>query len=75
MSTVVDIGWVQLALCLLFVLAAGAASMALRLGLQRDLAWGTVRTFSQLFLLGLVLRYVFQVSSLINRWSWWRSLR
>ena len=61
MNTVIDIGWLQLGLCLVFVVIAGIASLALKLGLQKDLAWGTVRTFSQLFLLGLVLRYVFQV--------------
>ncbi len=65
MNTSVDIGWVQLALCLGFILLAGGASLALRLGLGRDLAWGSVRTFSQLFLLGLVLEYIFQVK------SWW----
>lgn len=55
----IDIGWPQLALCLLFVTAAGVASLALRLRLERDLLWGSLRTFSQLFLLGLVLRHVF----------------
>ena len=38
--------------------------MVLRLGLERDLAWGTVRTFAQLFLMGDVLKYLFQLSSL-----------
>ena len=65
MNTVVDIGWVQLGLCLLFTVFAGVASLALRLGLGRDLAWGTVRTFSQLFLLGLVLEYILRVK------TWW----
>ena len=65
MNAVIDIGWLQLSLCLLFILAAGLASMALRLGLQRDLLWGSVRTFAQLFMLGLVLRYVFHIR------LWW----
>ena len=65
MNTAIDIGWLQLGLCLVFIVVAGIASLALRLGLQRDLAWGAARTFSQLFLLGLVLRYVFQVR------TWW----
>jgi putative ABC transport system permease protein len=65
MNTVIEIGWLQLGLCLLFILAAGAASIALRLGLQRDLLWGTVRTFAQLFMLGLVLKYVFNIR------LWW----
>jgi len=65
MSTVVDIGWVELSLCLVFILLSGIASLVLRLGLGRDLVWGTVRTFAQLFLLGLVLEYVFRVR------TWW----
>jgi putative ABC transport system permease protein len=65
MNTVIEIGWLQLGLCLLFILAAGAASIVLRLGLQRDLLWGTVRTFAQLFMLGLVLKYVFDIR------LWW----
>jgi len=64
-NAVIDIGWTQLGLCLLFILTAGLASIALRLGLQRDLFWGTVRTFAQLFMLGLVLKYVFHIK------LWW----
>jgi putative ABC transport system permease protein len=52
-------------MCLVFILAAGLASIALRLDLQRDLLWGTVRTFAQLFMLGLVLKYVFSIQ------LWW----
>jgi len=55
----VAIGPGQLLLCLLFVAVAGAASMALRLRLERDLLWGTVRAFAQLFLVGYVLDVVF----------------
>ena len=55
----VAIGPGQLLLCLLFVAIAGAASMALRLRLERDLLWGTVRAFAQLFLVGYVLDVVF----------------
>jgi putative ABC transport system permease protein len=65
MSAVIEIGWPQLALCLLFILTAGLASITLRLGLHRDLLWGTVRTFAQLFMLGLVLQYVFDIR------LWW----
>jgi putative ABC transport system permease protein len=61
---VLDISPLQLALCLIFVLIAGTGSVVLRLGLERDLAWGTVRTFAQLFLMGYVLKYLFQLSSL-----------
>ncbi len=55
----VAIGPGQLLLCLLFVGVAGAASVALRLHLERDLLWGTVRAFAQLFLVGYVLDIVF----------------
>lgn len=60
--SVIDIGPWQLALCLLFVAVAGTGSAVLRLGLERDLAWGTVRSFAQLFLVGYVLRFVFGLS-------------
>ena len=54
-----DIGWVELGLTLLFVLVAGVSSIMLKLKLEKDLLWGTVRTFAQLFLMGFVLRHVF----------------
>ena len=56
-----DIGWDQLAICVVFVLVAAVASLRFRLGLARDLAWGTVRTFAQLFLVGYVLQFIFQL--------------
>jgi len=61
MNAVVDISWVHLGLCLLVILLGGTASLVLRLGLGRDLLWGMVRTFSQLFLLGLVLEYILRI--------------
>ncbi len=65
MSGVIEIGWPQLAVCLLFIMTAGVASIALRLGLHGDLLWGSVRTVAQLFLLGLILKHVFNVT------VWW----
>ena len=59
----VTIGPGQLLLCLLFVVIAGGASMALQLRLERDLLWGTVRTFAQLFLVGYVLEFVFAIET------------
>ncbi|QGY39075.1 iron export ABC transporter permease subunit FetB [Pseudodesulfovibrio cashew] len=59
---VIEIGPLQLALCLGFVMLAGGASLYHRLGLGRDLAVGTVRTFAQLFLMGYVLKFVFEVN-------------
>lgn len=58
----IEIGPLQLLLCLIFVVVAGTGSVVLRLGLERDLAWGTVRTFAQLFLVGYVLKFVFRIS-------------
>jgi putative ABC transport system permease protein len=58
---IVNIGPGQLALGLLFILAAGATSLYEALGLERDLLVGTVRTFVQLFLLGYVLNFIFDL--------------
>ncbi|MEF2144899.1 MAG: iron export ABC transporter permease subunit FetB [Desulfovibrionaceae bacterium] len=60
----VDIGPWQLALGLVFILFAQGLSLALRLGLVRDLALGTLRTFAQLFLMGYVLQLVFDLNTL-----------
>ncbi len=60
-SAIIHISPWQLFLCLGFVLLAGGASIYHRLGLGRDLLVGTVRTFAQLFLVGYVLRFVFDV--------------
>ncbi|HJP30879.1 MAG TPA: iron export ABC transporter permease subunit FetB [Candidatus Latescibacteria bacterium] len=57
----IAIGPGQLLLCLIFVVIAGAASLALGLRLERDLLWGSVRTFAQLFLVGYVLDAVFAI--------------
>lgn len=61
-QTIIDIGPLQLAVCLVFILLAGATSMAYRLGLEKDLLIGTVRTFVQLYLMGYVLKFVFAVN-------------
>lgn len=49
----------HLALSGLFVFAAGTVSLALRLGLERRLAWASLRTVVQLLLVGYVLGWVF----------------
>ena len=51
----VPIGTLQLSLTVVLVVAAGAISALLRLGLLRSLLWGTVRSVVQLLLIGLVL--------------------
>ncbi|MCJ2166042.1 MULTISPECIES: iron export ABC transporter permease subunit FetB [unclassified Pseudodesulfovibrio] len=58
---IIEIGPFQLVLCLGFVLLAGITSMINKLGLGRDLLVGTVRTFAQLFLMGYVLKFVFEL--------------
>jgi len=60
---VADINDLGLLLSLSFVLLAGASSVFLQLNLHRDIFWGAVRTISQLFLMGFILRYVFQLAS------------
>jgi putative ABC transport system permease protein len=62
---VVDITPVQLAYCFAFVLIAGAGSVSLKLGLERDLLIGAVRTFAQLAILGYVLKFIFDLD---NAW-------
>jgi len=58
---IIEISPWQLLLCLGFVLLAGGTSIYHRLGLGRDLFVGTIRTFAQLFLMGYVLKFVFDV--------------
>lgn len=60
---VIAIGWLQLILATGFVIAVGVISMRLALGIEKDLAIATVRTYLQLIVLGLVLRWLFGVDS------------
>lgn len=64
-SGVIVIGWWQLALATGFVLVVAVISWRLTLGLEKDLALATVRTYLQLLALGFVLRWVFA-----NQ-TWW----
>ncbi len=52
----------QLAFGLVFILISGLASFAYSLKLEKDLLIGTVRTFVQLFIMGYILRFVFDLS-------------
>lgn len=63
MTGVVHISWWQLALAFGFMLLAGAASVALQLGVAKRLLIATLRTYAQLLLLGLVLGWVFDVQN------------
>jgi len=60
---VVVIGWWEIALASGFMVVAGAVSVALSLGLLKDLAVATLRTYLQLFLLGLALKWIFEAGS------------
>ena len=59
----IEITSLQLVLCSLFVLLAAGGSLAFRLRLEKDLLWGSVRTFAQLFLVGYVLQFVFRLNN------------
>jgi len=63
---VVAIGWPQLLLASGFVVVTGLLGVWMQLGVTKDLAVATVRTYVQLLLLGLVLRWAFAA----NKW-WW----
>lgn len=60
---VIPIGPWQLALATLFVVFIGVLSIRLSLGITKDLAIATVRTYVQLLALGFVLRWVLGVDS------------
>ena len=60
---VILIGPWQLALATLFVVFVGVLSIRLSLGITKDLAAATVRTYVQLLALGFVLRWVFGIDS------------
>ena len=62
---IVHIGPGQLCIGLVFILIAGAASLYKSLHLEKDLFVGTVRTFAQLFLMGYVLRIIFDINRLV----------
>jgi putative ABC transport system permease protein len=60
---VIQIGWQGLALATLFVVFVGAVSIRMSLGITKDLAIATARTYAQLIALGFVLRFVFRINS------------
>jgi putative ABC transport system permease protein len=65
-SGVIELSWWQLALALLLVVVVAAISLRERLGVERDLLIGAVRTIVQLYLVGLILAAVFSAA----RWYW-----
>ena len=62
-NALINISWVHVGITTVFILLAGACSLYLRLSMARDLLVGTIRTFLQLFLLGYVLKIVFDIKN------------
>ncbi len=62
---IASIGIGQLAIGLVFILAAGITSLYHALKLERDLLVGTIRTFVQLVLLGYILKFIFNIDSAV----------
>jgi putative ABC transport system permease protein len=60
---IINISWLHVSISTFFVIGAGACSLYLRLNLAKDLLVGTIRTFLQLFLLGYVIKIVFDISN------------
>jgi putative ABC transport system permease protein len=65
MNQIIDISTGQLLLALLFIVVAQVSSFIFHLGLNRDITIGTIRTFSQLFLMGYVLTFILKSSNLL----------
>ncbi len=63
-ASIIPISYSQLALSVGLLLIVGTISTLLRLGLLRPLAWGAVRTFLQLTLIGSVLHFLFTLKNL-----------
>ncbi len=63
MSGYIVLSWLDLAFAAIFLLLNAALSLALRLGLERQLLFNAVRMVVQLLMLGLVLKTVFALSS------------
>ena len=63
---IIELAWFDLALAAGLILIAAGLSRWQRVGLARDVIIGGVRTVLQLFLVGYVLIYVFE----LNQWYW-----
>ena len=64
MTTPIELGLTEVGLASLLILVSGAISVLLRLGLEKRLLEGAVRTVVQLLLVGMVLHWVFA----LDRW-------
>ena len=61
-ANIINIHPAGLFIGLIFIFISGAASVYQSLGLEKDLFVGTIRTFSQLFLLGYILKIIFDIN-------------
>lgn len=59
MNQIIEISIPQLLLALLFIVIAQVTSIVHKLGLNRDITVGTIRTVSQLFVMGYALTFIF----------------
>ena len=57
------VGWPELFMATIFILAAGTVSIAMSLGLLRSILIATLRTYLQLIALGIVLTWIFRAYS------------
>jgi putative ABC transport system permease protein len=64
MTDALNIGGVELAIVVLFVVAAGGISILNKLLLEKKLLIGSVRCVLQLMVMGYVLKIIFGVDSL-----------
>lgn len=64
-SEAIIIGWQELLLATLFIMAAGGMSIAMSLGLLHSLAIATLRTYLQLIALGFVLTWIFSTDEVL----------
>jgi len=62
----IQLGYIDLAIASVLLLLAGGLSVALNLGLEKSLGVAALRTTVQLFLIGLVLKLLFEMVS-----PWW----
>jgi len=63
MSATLDLGFLDLLLAVFLIVGAGLISFLLRLGLERRLAWASLRTVLQLLMVGWVLKFIFGLES------------
>jgi putative ABC transport system permease protein len=61
----VDLSWWQLAIAAGLILISGAVSIVLKLRMERRLAMASLRTIVQLGLVGYVLKWVFELDTLL----------